>query len=298
MYKMLDQQFQFNLSAEQILCKKHNLEPECFEDAPWLRTHFENVYRNLTLISYNKCALARLNLTSWNNKTGSEDVMYAVSIVSTVGWGVYYPNRESVVTKVVTIVYAIFGLPIFAALLGYAHEGVAALERRIMRIRWVQLYVSNTKFLGLIALLVLTVFVAAYGAICVALQREEHETRYEELLLQLHSGPGVTDYRWNLLTGIYYVFTTLSCIGFGDIYVWDPHPFVWFLKPFSLFAITVFVIALLAHAFQRAKKQVEKSFHNFAEAHLISNIAHKSIKYDREASQRQSSRIRIHFGPK
>ena len=227
-----------------------------------------------------------------------ENMMYAISIVSTVGWGVYHPHRHSVTSKVVTILYAMMGLPLFTALLKYAHEGVLALERRVMRKTWVQQKIGSTKLLGLVATATLTIFVVLYGAVCWHLQLEEHESDYEELLVQLYAGSAVRDYSWSILTGVYYAFTTLSCIGFGDVYIWDPHPFVWFFKPICLFVITTLVIALLAHAFQSAKKKVEKSFDAFARAHIQNNIAKKSVKYDAEARTRKSSRVNFHFGTK
>lgn len=285
--KKLQLQLEINETAKQRFCGKANI-PQCHNDTAW-QLHYEKVFKILIKAANKKCNNISLGLESWNDKTLAAHMMYAVSIISTVGWGVYHPDHKSFELKLVTILYALLGLPLFAALLGHAHEGVKELEHRLMRVRWVQVYIGNTKFLGILAMVGLSSFVTLYGMLCYYMKEKGNRYMAEIVGLEVdvHIGPGnaKTDSEWSVLTGIYYVFTTTACIGFGDVYIWDAHALVYIIKPIAVFVVTTQVIALVAHAFRCTRRKMDRSLDRFVRSQLVRNIATKSVQYEKKTSR-------------
>ena len=77
---------------------------------------FDELYRNATQIANLTCLIAKLDMISWNNKTAVDAAWFSFSIVSTVGWGIFYPKSD--VCKVICLVYSAFGVILFASLIG------------------------------------------------------------------------------------------------------------------------------------------------------------------------------------
>ena len=170
----------------------------------------------------------------------------------------------------------------------FTRDGVIALEKRLIKVKWIQDLVGSRSTLVLIAGMILFVSVIGYGFLCWRLELEEKGTVVEELQKQLHTKNSNGRYEWSFFTGLYYAFITISCIGFGDEYVYDPHHIVTFVKPLSQFLVIVIVIALLTRAFEGAEKKVHKAM--IKSVHKLTAQDLKS-KLERSEHERQQGII-------
>lgn len=255
-YQRHDLYLQYLNRAEKILCEKAGAGPRCFAAMPAIHQRFQRVNANLTKASSTKCSLAGLKLKGWSNKTHTDSIMYALSVVSTVGWGVFAPTNSTL--RIITIFYAIIGLPLFGGMIAFTRDGVKALERQILNVKWIQEMVGSRVLLVMIAGLFLSFCMIGYGVLCWVLEKDEEGTIYEELHRQLKFDMTSDKQTWSFFTGIYYAFITMSCIGFGDEYIYDAHALLTYLKPLVQFLSIVIVIALLTRAFEGVEKKMHK----------------------------------------
>ena len=62
---------------------------------------------------------------------------------------------------------------------------------------------------------------------------------------------------WNYFTSIYFIFTTVTCIGFGDLYLYNVDPHTLILKTFVVLIFQSVLIGMLSYMFKVVSGDVE-----------------------------------------
>ena len=261
-FQLLAEQFMFNKSltawieeSDKAASLRRDIglseEMEYVDYEVIFQRQFEGNYTNLIKASSKQCEFADWELRSWQTKTITDSILYASSIVSTVGWGVYYP--PSTILRLITIIYAIFGLPIFAMFIGMIMRMVCWAEESLKSKRWVRKYVGSGGLISALMALCQLLACLVFGGITALIVNFERRGEYSQLLEQ--SGISRT---WDYFTGLYFTMVTVTSIGFGDLYLYSPAHCLLVLKPFLCLPITAVLIAVFSHSFNKLQGAVEK----------------------------------------
>ena len=207
-------------------------------------------YYNLSLtVASLRCNLSNLDMFGWNSMNYSDAWMYSYSIVTTIGWGIHYP--QSVEGKVFTIIYAIIGLPLIAATIGYIIDFTDAAyksTRRAVR----KLFAKYKIFAGIFTdLIILTLLVDGYLLKLIVTWASRG-----------HKGKGTG---LSLIDGIYYiVINLLTTVGFGDQHLFSigsSRVFLIIVQMANLFLL-LFLLACMQRYFLIVKNYFENSLNN------------------------------------
>jgi len=201
-----------------------------------------------------KCAVAKGRLVDWNNKAWGDAFMYSVSVMSTVGWGVYYPPTH--LLRAVTIIYLLFGIPIFAAMVNVISGMIEKIEVSLRRASWTRKVCGAAgSVIWITGFMFVIIAVLGYAGICEALVvagQRENANLYRDL------EAAVLDYTWGFFLCVYYTIITVTSIGFGDVYIFNPSHALLHIKPFVFMILTAVLIALFARVFSKLQQRVDR----------------------------------------
>ncbi|KAL5258584.1 hypothetical protein ACHWQZ_G009156 [Mnemiopsis leidyi] len=202
------------------------------------------------------CNLANHDLKSWHNMTHSlgDSFMFAVSIVATVGWGVHFP--PSFTLRIVTIVYAVLGVPLFTTFIGFQIDFVKYVENRLKKNKFIKSYFGGSSTINAGMGLVMVVIALIYSSFSLHMvnQEKKHPGIKEDLEIIGEQGD------WNFFSSLYFTFQTVSTIGFGDQFIFsaERHGAMLYLKPIFIIAFTAFLIALFTHVFGKMQEHMDR----------------------------------------
>ncbi|KAL5265214.1 hypothetical protein ACHWQZ_G006090 [Mnemiopsis leidyi] len=201
-------------------------------------------YTRIQKVTEQMCNIANLKLKSWNNKTWGDSFMYSVSVMSTVGWGVYYPKTTKL--KIITCLYLIFGIPIFAAMLNVISGILDSAEKYLLEKKTIRKYIGGDKCITSMQIIWAVLAVLLYAVVCDQLVEGGRDD-----VIEAHLEDTVLNYSWNFFISVYYTIITVTSIGFGDIYIYSPAHVLLNLKPILCMFLTAFLIALFSRIFTK-----------------------------------------------
>lgn len=230
---------------------------------------YDAFYDKASRVAVLECQLAKIDLTSWNNKTYFDANWFSFSIVSTLGWGIYYPKSST--SKVICLVYALFGIPLFASVVGAVMRLVYNKEGSSKRSEAIRRYCINRRVFGGILATIFIAYLVLGGyaiqkyvnwnySVSVPGMHEEHEPTSLGDKVAAAGHPK----SWTLTQGIYYQWINgFSLIGFGDFWPYDNHgtefPLIKCCVALFNFCIIIVVLANVTRAFEYLSSNFEAS---------------------------------------
>ena len=176
---------------------------------------FQKFYNRSLQLANLRCSLAKLDLYGWNSKNFADSITYSISIFTTLGWGIHCP--KSLFGRAVTLIYALFGIPLVAALIGVFMSFLDAVgQRRARSFKLTKKYFGDFDIVSMM----IVYFCLAFGIFdgyLVTLTVKWFASGLEENLEKI----GLSS-DWSLTEGIYFVFINfLTVVGFGDQYTFS-----------------------------------------------------------------------------
>lgn len=143
--------------------------------------------------------------------TIGQSINYAISIITTVGWGVMTPSTG--VSKAITVIYALIGLPIYGIFVGYFKEFCAKNFKKLVRVP------RNWKYYWVLLSVFIVIIIFANIGVNWALEMMKGKLRVA-LNAPCREINGYEYHQQNktIWDGLYFGFITVSTIGFGDEY--------------------------------------------------------------------------------
>ena len=215
-------------------------------------------YARMKRIFELKCEVAKIDLKGWNNKSFGDSVVYAASIITTLGYGVYYPLSTG--SRIICMFYAIIGIPLFSLQIGICIRILKDLEIKIRSSKRIRRIFGNS---NVFLTLIFKVFVSEilYTAWIIQLLYNRLEPANGEVTGQLLRETN-SEIEWSFTSSLYFVVTTLGVIGFGELYLFE-HGSEFYNNLFNVIAVllTTIFIATAERIFEGISNYFDNSLH-------------------------------------
>lgn len=236
-WELVAEHFRFNNSHNQNMSK----------------VAFEEFYRKLKRAAELECKLAHLELKSWNNLSFHDAMLYTYSIVSTTGWGVFHP--KSYLCKVITILYALCGIPLLMAHLAQIISLVNDKANQLKKEKWIRKYCGSYQIFSalLTQFVIACLFLDSWMIQCwIPFISQDITEKYEKANIAQH---------YSYVGALYYYFNCISLIGFGSHYSFTSNedPFLKSLIVVVTFFFVIIWVALCQRAYQMGKRHLDRS---------------------------------------
>uniref|UniRef100_A0AC34RCD8 Potassium channel domain-containing protein n=1 Tax=Panagrolaimus sp. JU765 TaxID=591449 RepID=A0AC34RCD8_9BILA len=189
-----------------------------------------------------------------------DSVMYAITVFTTVGYGDVVAN--TILSKFLTMLYALFGIPLYIAFISDLGDFIGIkivhfgqfIRNCIERCKKKRRLTDEERLKQLPQLLRFSLITISFFVFVILAMVM---TKYVEEWIQ-------PDMKWSFIDSLYFVFTSIALIGFGDI-VANHYSYICILFPFLIVGQTL--AALMFYFAQR--------FIRYEIPHLVTNACLK-----------------------
>ena len=236
----------FELLIQQLKFNKTRLANRSIQD-------HDRIYNKSLRIAQLGCNVTKIDVYGWNSMGFLDAFIYSYGIMSTTGWGVYVP--KSTLCKIISVVYAIIGVPILAGLIGILVRSFDTYEERLKTSAWIKKLFGNYQIFAVICFNIGVAYIFLQGFFLSKM------ISYYSANLQANYTRAGLPTSWSLTEGIYfYVINTITLIGFGDQhFIYDSVPIPRLIKLMIDFLFLIVMLASIKKGFTNLVRYFDHS---------------------------------------
>lgn len=150
-----------------------------------------------------------------------DSLSFAKSVITTIGYGVYSPSTTS--SKIVCIIYAILGVPLFLHFLAYIQGAIEFMKDSVINSKILKRK-EVAKLTIVVVALVMLLAMLINGSMTRILQQKTDGFDSSNLNKKTQEVFNTTikigsEHKWSYFVCVYFVFESITTLGFGDLYV-------------------------------------------------------------------------------
>jgi len=199
------------------------------------------------------------NIQSEKEWSFHDSLSFAKSVITTIGYGVYAPTTTA--SKIICIVYAMLGVPLFLHFLGYITGGMEYIKDSVINSKVLKQKDVATLTIVVVAIIVLGAMLIN-GTMTHVLQQQsdgQDLSKFNERTQAiLNSSISVgSESQWGYFVCVYYVFESITTLGFGDLYVHGAGGGEAIVKDILTLLFVSILIAMFAFLFGLLQDEIE-----------------------------------------